>query len=854
MLRPTKRIQAEVLPAIAVKDCLAKTRRLPSGKIASGRIVKDHCFIVGEIARRIVRHYPQAEKLFNGDVGLIASMHDIGKITPAFQKKLRKVIEDEKEVSTVEAAYQYHGGASYIVLKELGFPDSLAWSLGSHHGILKRNALQKFSATSEILGGASWQSNRQEFYQDAKTYFKVGNPASKGEWNDRLIGGITQQADWIGSGLLFDNPEEEWTELIDRAVEEAGYSDIDIKKDLSFKDIFHFEARTVQKNLIDAVEGPGVYILEAPMGIGKTEAALYAAYKMLEKGKARGIYFALPTCLTSLKIKDRVDQFLSRILNSDGHCSQLLVGKSSSIASDSGEMGPGSAWFSQYHRRVLDKFGVGTIDQALFAAMLNKRSFVTLSGLAGKVVILDEVHSYDCYTRLFLEILVEKLKSLQCTVLILSATLSSSSRSKLLFGVDSKTETSLNLGYPLISKYPADRCLEELIQPVENSRTVHIELKSNGNAVAIDQAIARALDGQQVLWIENSVGDAQEIYSILSSRLYGLDIELGLLHSKFLPSHRAEVEDHWVNLYGKNSKERSIKGRILIGTQVLEQSLDIDADFLITRLAPIDLLLQRLGRLWRHQQTKRPASAKNEAWILTPGELEQALISMPKEFKATSVVYYPYVLLRTLEVLEKMPGQINLPEDMRTMIEDVYSDREESGEFIRHLNTMVQGTKNRPGTKKKVDLASLAAVTENCTETRLSEPMIDVLLIHGITKDTNNSQTVIETLSGKTIKLPWSISDRVLRKSLADQIDRELLRIRRASSVHPSNRSFLKNEYHLDKYVYLGDDMDDEFIWVGVVGSDGDICTVGSSELKSGYRYRYSKDLGCVGLEKIKKE
>lgn len=563
----------------------------------------------------------------------------------------------------------------------------------------------------------------------------------------------------------------------------------------------------------------------------------------------------MPTCLTSLKIKDRVDQFLTRILNSDEYHSQLLVGNSSSIAADSGEMSPGSAWFSQYHRRVLDKFGVGTIDQALFAAMLNKRSFVTLSGLAGKVVILDEVHSYDCYTRLFLEILVEKLKSLQCTVLILSATLSSSSRSKLLFGVDSETETSLNLGYPLISKYSADcDCLEELIQPVENSRTVHIELKSEGNEVAIDQAIARALDGQQILWVENSVGDAQEIYSILLSRLHGLNIELGLLHSKFLPSHRAEVENHWVNLYGKNSKERSNKGRILIGTQVLEQSLDIDADFLITRLAPVDLLLQRLGRLWRHQQTKRPVSAKNEAWILTPGGLEQALISMPKEFKATSVVYYPYVLLRTLEVLEKMPGQINLPENMRTMIEDVYSDREESGEFIRHLNTMVQGTKNRPGTKKKVDLAKLAAVTEGCTETRLSDPTVDVLLIHGITKDINNRQTIIETLNGEIIKLPWTISDRLLRRNLADQLDRELLRLRRAGSVHPSNRLFLKNEYHLDKYIYLGDDLDDEFIWVGVVGADGDISTVGSSELKSGYRYRYGKNLGYAGLEKIKKE
>ncbi len=851
MLGPKRKNKPSQETEISINECLAKTRVLPSGTVVAGRNVTEHSLIVGAIAERLSTLYPNNRRLFKYDVGLVASLHDIGKLTPEFQRKIKNAINNTnfRATTSIESHYQYHGGASYLSLKAMGVPENLAWVLGSHHGILRRTQLKRFSATAEILGGNLWQIARHKFFTSIKSQSHEFAQESHQDWSDRVLGGVVQQADWIGSGSLFDDPAQDWKSLIDKAIDEAGYSKPKVKKGLRFSDVFGFPPRAVQENLINAVSGPGVYILEAPMGIGKTEAALYAAYKMLETGCAKGLYFALPTCLTSIKIKERVDEFLGRILDDEIKSAQLLIG------GFGGEMSPGSSWFSQYHRRVLDSYGVGTIDQALFAAMLNRRSFVTLSGLAGKVVILDEVHTYDFYTRVFLEILVDQLKKLQCTVIILSATLSSDSRCKLLFGPNhSERYQTLNLNYPLISKRVEGEALVELPQPTENSQTISVDMKGNGNAEAINEAIDRAMTGQQVLWIENSVANSQEIYAILKSRLETTDIEVGLLHSRFLPKHRAEIEAYWVNLFGKHSPSRSGVGRILVGTQVLEQSLDIDADFLITRLAPIDLLLQRLGRLWRHSQTWRPSTAKREAWILVPDKMVRALVSFPKEFRATSIIYHPYILLKTLDILEKTNKKISLPCDIRSTIERVYSTRLDPPELSVHFHRMMDGEKGKLGVRQQEQLAKLAAVTEDCTQTRLSEPMIDVLLLRSIAKDETNQQTCIETLNGESLIFPWSSSDRVLHRQMANRLDEEILRLRKTTSVPTSNRGYLKSEYRLHHYLYLGDEHDELFVWVGIVGKDGSIKTVGQDSIESAYVYRFSEDIGFVGLEKVVKE
>ncbi|MEN3752597.1 DEAD/DEAH box helicase [Mangrovibacter sp. SLW1] len=202
---------------------------------------------------------------------------------------------------------------------------------------------------------------------------------------------------------------------------------------------------------IEQVVGPGVYILEAQMGMGKTEAALYAAYQLLSKGKATGIYFALPTQLTSNKIYDRFNTFLEQIVSAETPKRSLLLHSNAWLQnSEAGEEGsPGGSWFNQSKRGLLAPFAVGTIDQALMAVMNVKHGFVRAFGLAGKVVILDEVHSYDLYTGTILNELVAFLRQIDCTVIILSATLSQDRREALL------QQTTTSTAYPLITAVPA---------------------------------------------------------------------------------------------------------------------------------------------------------------------------------------------------------------------------------------------------------------------------------------------------------------------------------------------------------------------------------------------------------------
>ena len=842
MIRP-KHIRKSVTPTVPWRTCLAKSREDPP---SPGRTVLDHCEIVGRIAEAIAQTYPKKirDDLFCGKVGLLASCHDVGKITPVFQEKLKAAISGEPAPITTsnEGLYQYHGGATYLALKAMGVPETVAWAEGSHHRPLLRDALATVGAEGESLGGKPWQEQRESFVKFLESEFGKQFPEKMEDWRARVIGGLTQQADWLGSGELFDDPGKDWKPLVQKAVSDAGYRAFSVRAGLSFEDVFGFPPREAQLKLIEAVTGPGVYVLEAPMGIGKTEAALFAAYRMMEAGDASGLYFALPTCLTSQKIHERVEKFLKAVGGSDAH--SFLVTSAARFEAG-GDFSAGGPWFSGYHRRILARFGVGTIDQALIAAMLTRRSMAALSGLAGKVVILDEVHSYDVYTRVFLEILVEHLRSLHCTVIILSATLTLESRARLLFAPKEK-RVPLSPAYPLITACPAAGNTREVSVPVASSAEVGFSLV-NDEPKCFDEAIRRAEEGEQVLWIENTVRDAQEIYSVLRARLPGTGIEVGLLHSRFLPAHRAALEDKWVSLYGPRGwEERKKCGRILIGTQVLEQSLDIDSDFLITRLAPIDLILQRLGRLWRHSGTPRPAGSAREAWILVP-EADNAE-NPGKKFLGTFLVYYPYVLLRTLEALKSLSGTIKLPMDMRRLIEGVYRERDEEGLLALAKNEMLNGSKakGKRGVILERAQARIDAATPGHSEARLSDPDLTILLLRDIRKIKEERKTVVVTMEGKEIELPWDVSQGSRRGKAAALLDRELLHIRIDHRIAATSWEML-DAFHLDDYVYCGTKEEPAPIWVATVGEDGELRPIGENSPSELYSYRYGQN-GCFGL------
>lgn len=824
----TQEKETSQIPIIAFTHCPAKTYQHPDGRILFGRTVLEHCHIVGEVARALIQRLPTslAESLFPLGSPLAAAAHDIGKVSPTFVEKLRRACSPGAVALAplaginpeLEKGWGGHAGVSQVTARQLGVPRYIPEILGQHHGFSP--SVSGIRATDAIFGGTVWQQERAALVAELKLRLQLDWPELGSVAQARMLAGLTSVADWIGSGEYFEDPALPWRDSIDQALDKAGFIPPVYTPDLSFEQLFGFSPRPAQQQLLDAVTGPGVYVLEAPMGLGKTEAALYCAYRLLQGGQASGIYFALPTQLTSNKIFERFNGFLQGdaqkglpgiLADECGHRSLLLHGNAWLQDTDMGEEGrPGGAWFNQAKRGLLAPFAVGTLDQALMAAMNVKHGFVRAFGLAGKVVILDEVHTYDAYTSTLLDALVKLLRELRCTVIILSATLNRERRGQLL---DCSAQGE---DYPLITAIPVGAQARELPVPVNSSHEVAVQL-SGDEQLAIEEALRRAEQGQQVLWIENTVKDAQQRYLDLAARASELGVACGLLHSRFTPEHRQQKEAYWVSLFGKEGwPRRAEQGRILVGTQVLEQSLDIDADFLVSRFAPTDMLLQRIGRLWRHADTPRAASASCECWLLAPS-LELAIEAPPKAFGASAFVYSPYVLCRSLETWQTLT-QLTLPLDIRPLIEQTYVSRPEQGAMAGWLHELDNGSRYHKGRKALAQLARITlaedgkTLPESKAQTRYSEnDAFDVLLLSRIEPLQEQQASRLTLLNGELLLLPWQrhkLNRREWRQ-LSATLMRQLVavKIQDAPQALPLNSLQKLGFQHC---FYLGDPAQDE--------------------------------------------
>lgn len=842
--------------AIDFTKCPAKVLGLADGSAVAGRSVVDHCQIVGLVAKQLIGRYPESlrSRLFPKGADFAAAAHDIGKVSPYFVEKLRRKFarQDPSLIPRLdidpssESKWGGHAGVSQVTAKALGAPRFVPEILGQHHGFSP--AVAGISAQSEIFGGDAWHAERLKLVEFLKHALDADWPTIQDDATARLVAGLTTVSDWIGSGALFENPALPWADKIDQALDDSGFIPPEFKRGLSFEDVFGFSTRGAQQQLIDQVTGPGVYILEGQMGLGKTEAALFAAYRMLDAGTATGIYFALPTQLTSNKIYERFNGFLKDVLAEDcNHRSLLLHGSAGLLENtDMGEEAkPGGSWFNQAKRGLLAPFAVGTLDQALMAAMNVKHGFVRAFGLAGKVVILDEVHTYDAYTGTLLDALVNLLRSLQCTVIILSATLNKERREEIL-GCELSSDA-----YPLITSVPLGMKADEHPVVVADTHAVSVKLVDD-DQVAITEAINRAAAGQQVLWIENTIGEAQNRYLEFAAMGTELGFSCGLLHSKLTLDHRDAVEQTWVNLFGKAGHQvRGQQGRILVGTQVLEQSIDIDADFLVSRFAPTDMVLQRIGRLWRHLETPRTPSAQCQTWLLAPA-LETAIGNPEQAFGNSAFVYSPYILCRSLEVWQDV-SRLKLPSGIRPLIERTYRQRVESGLMKTWLYQLENGNKRQNGRRALRQLARLTiadsgrTLPEEKAQTRYSEnDTFEVLLLKSVQRNPHEKQCKITLLSGQVLTLPLSNSclSKIEWRKLSAKLMRQIVKVRVNEAPSPVSIDVLQS-LGLHHCFYLGDPTLNEAIMrVALVDSFGDMKGLVGGNVHNKHRLSYSADLG----------
>lgn len=579
----------------------------------------------------------------------------------------------------------------------------LAWSLsaGGHHGSYPtskvRNNLGKRNGPVEL--DLAWPDLlRRELLHALVEQFGPlpGGQIPVGSRVHWLTGFVTF-CDWIGSNTEWFplRPEPPLRDFVTsgsaasgaaNALELIGWHRRATSPGLPFFRLFSspeappFTPRRLQEFLIALADQPGLYIVEAPMGMGKTEAALAAAYRRWNEGEERGLYFALPSQLTSNRIHNRISEFLGHVI--DDHSIQTLAHGNAWLSEDrvhsfspantsAGEADATEAcrWFTSSRKPLLAPFGTGTIDQALMACIGAKHSALRLFALSGKVVVIDEVHSYDPYTSALVDQLIRWLIEVGCTVIVLSATLTAKRRREMIRKAGAAEPFPPPPDYPLITKVIGETATHHPVaDPAIQETAVVLKHLDAANPDFIEEIARAAEAGACVLVIRNTVASAQQTFRSIKATLRDDTIPVGLLHSRFPHFQRQDNEKNWMDLLGKNPSRRP-SGCVLVATQVVEQSVDIDADLLITDLAPIDLLLQRLGRLHRHARPRPMGFETATCWILQPAvDWSAEPKAIREKIGASSYIYPPISLYLAQEIWRKRKS-VTLPTEIRELLE-----------------------------------------------------------------------------------------------------------------------------------------------------------------------------------------
>lgn len=653
---------------------------------------------------------------------LLVGCHDLGKACPGFQCKWENLTGMDPGQSPNTKIN--HAFVSQIALTEIlqnrGWSEELAElvadAVGCHHGERASPiTLDNLMGDRRALGKQEWAEARSGLVE---ALLAVLNPAviptretlTGPEF--MLLSGLTSFADWIGSNeewFSFGTPLDcedlfGWLQRsqlkANQALDSLGWEFRTplSKEPKSFKEVFGFAPRPLQQAVADALtdlKKPGILLLEAPMGEGKTEAAFFAHLDLQRRFGHRGLYIALPTKATGNAMFERTLKFLQSQGRDRPLDLQLVHGgallndafqnlKVSGIhdLEAGGEVRVGE-WFTNKKRALLSEYGVGTVDQALLPILPVRHNFVRLWGLANRVLILDEIHAYDAYTGTLLVHLLRWLLALGSSVVLLSATLSPSIRRKLA-GVVGSDLPEQEQPYPRLSIFCPGREIDQKHFEADPARRQTIWLQ----AISPDLSEMReALEGHLTrggmgLALLNTVQRAQDLYRTFSEgeplerdgqrvgKRLPNGTEVLLFHARFPADRRQRREIHALETFGDGANRTGRK--ILIATQVAEQSLDLDFDVIMTDLAPIDLLLQREGRLWRHTRTSRPVSKPVLLIAGLDGD-EPPSFGKPLWW---GKVYREDILLRTWILLRDGQRQtLTLPDEIDPLVQQVYEEQ-----------------------------------------------------------------------------------------------------------------------------------------------------------------------------------
>lgn len=552
----------------------------------------------------------------------------------------------------------------------------------------------------------------------------TGLPSSFEDQQSRIaswwLAGLTSLADWIGSNqrwFPYRSPDltvaEYWPIAqvqAERAVALAGLAAPQASTVCTFHELTGKGTPTPLQLWAERAAlppGPLLIILEDLTGSGKTEAAQMLVHRLMASGRVSGAYWGMPTQATANAMYDRQAGVLLKLFSGRAQPSLVLAHGQSKLHSgfqetilhdtpaerdyreEDGELTASAACaaFLASDRRaaMLADVGAGTVDQALLSILPSKFNTVRLMGLAGKVLVLDEAHAYDEYMGVEAGALLRFQAAMGGSAIVLSATLPAAQRRQLIkdwrAGADPYRRPSAGLwgesepialasqAYPLATVVSAAASVET---PINAAVERSVPVRLVGSIPDAVEAVVRAQrQGAAVAWIRNTVDDCLAAAALLRDQ--GLDPLV--FHARFAQGDRQARERHIVDVFGPEGTTGERRGRVVVATQVIEQSLDLDFDALVTDLAPMDLIIQRAGRLHRHPKRgpERPAGAPCELVVLSPSPVDDPDASwLAGEFPGTSFIYRnPGVLWATARLLVRQ-GEICSPGGVRDLVERSY--------------------------------------------------------------------------------------------------------------------------------------------------------------------------------------
>jgi CRISPR-associated endonuclease/helicase Cas3 len=653
---------------------------------------------------------PQVQQL----IPFLVSLHDLGKIGPGFQGKRADLFEPLRSLGFTPPKVideTRHGQVLLDVLpdlltQEMECPEDAALAitrvLSAHHGAF-------LSAPEALSGSGLWADARKSVVSflshtlGVETLSGICIPSTPGLM---IFAGLISVADWLASAEEYfpylNGPPQDIREYIadrnnraKRVIAELRFQSPKITQK-GFADLFGFphpnpcQATTLR--VAENLQHPFLLVVESPMGTGKTEASQATYARIASRDGLRGMYYGLPTQATGNAMLPRMKNFLERLGEGTGTELHLLhanadlnpLYESLRMAAFNGQEEDviASSWFTARKRGLLAPYGVGTIDQALLAALKVRHFFVRLFGLAGKLIVFDEVHAYDAYMVEEIYRLIGWLAHCHTSIVLLSATLPKARRSLLVHSFHPGAVMRQEVHYPCVVGVDTTGNIQgETIESIEED-TINIIPVISAPADKFSNVAAilseKLVDGGCAACVMNTVGEAQGLYEKVKRGMP--DFQVILFHSRFTLERKLKIEEDLLFRYGKTARWRE-KG-IVIATQVVEQSLDVDFDLMISDIAPIDLLLQRSGRLHRHRRSRPGPLRDRNLYVIMPD-----LTTGFPDFGPSRWVYARDILLRTGLLFFKegryQSRNIIVPSGISSFIETVYC--EDDSQIPSHL-------------------------------------------------------------------------------------------------------------------------------------------------------------------------